>query len=357
MDRKQAGRRLAIVGDGPRAEALREAVAAEAAGVEGMVVAVPAGAPGERPLAVFDALRGLPGAADAVILADPEAPDLAALLQAEIGCPVIALAPGSGAEAARGAVRHALEAAGRGTPQRKIGIVGGVGPAATVDFFDKIVRNTPAARDQDHLKVVVEQNPQIPDRTAHLLADGPDPTLALYAACKRLEADGASLIAIPCNTAHVFVDRLQPRLAIPIVSMIGETVAAIRQRFPDVRTVGLLATTGTIRSRVYHAQAEAAGLELMTPDEAHQALVMSAIYGERGVKAGYTEGECKQALVSALAHLVERGARVVVLGCTELPLLLAESDAHAVAGRTVALLDPTAILARRCVALCRPAAP
>jgi aspartate racemase len=233
----------------------------------------------------------------------------------------------------------------------KIGVVGGVGPAATADFMQKIVRNTPAARDQDHIKLVVEQNPQIPDRTANLIGDGPDPTVALYATCKKLEAGDADLIAIPCNTAHAFVERIQPYLSIPIINMLHETVQRLRTHHAALRHVGLLATSGTLGSHVYHEAAEAAGLELLAPDDAHQAMVMSAIYGERGVKAGFTEGECRDDLMRALVHLVERGAQAVILGCTELPLLLAQSDHFAVAGTHIVLLDPTDLLARKCIAL------
>jgi aspartate racemase len=149
----------------------------------------------------------------------------------------------------------------------KVGVVGGVGPAATVDFLAKIVRNTPAGRDQEHVKVVVEQNPQIPDRTENLLGDGADPTIALYSTCKRLEAADADIIAIPCNTAHAFVERIQPYLSIPVVNMLFETVEEIRRRFPDRKRVGLLATSGTVSSRVYHDAATRAGLELLVPDE------------------------------------------------------------------------------------------
>jgi aspartate racemase len=233
----------------------------------------------------------------------------------------------------------------------RIGIVGGVGPAATVDFMDKIISNTDARRDQDHIKLVVDHNPQIPDRTAHLLGDGEDPTLALYAACKRLEANQADLIAIPCNTAHAYVERIRRQLSIPIVNMLRETVLHIGVHHPGPRRVGLLATTGTVGSRVYHEAAAGAPFELLVPDPPHQALVMRAIYGERGVKAGYLDGECRDDLMRALTHLVDAGATVVILGCTELPLLLAEDAAFAIGGREVALLDPTAILARRCVAL------
>ncbi|MDR2789095.1 MAG: aspartate/glutamate racemase family protein [Candidatus Accumulibacter sp.] len=235
----------------------------------------------------------------------------------------------------------------------KIGIVGGVGPAATVDFLDKIVRNTPARRDQEHLKVVVEQNPQIPDRTAHLLSGGADPTIALYAACKRLEADGADIVAIPCNTAHAFVARIQPFLSIPIVNMLLETVRYIQRNHGGRAKVGLLATSGTIASRVYHEVIIPAGFEVLVPDAENQHGVMNAIYGPKGVKAGFTEGECAEELRRALISLVRRGAEVIILGCTELPLILAQNEAFPAAGKTVAVLDPTDILARKCVSLGR----
>ena len=235
----------------------------------------------------------------------------------------------------------------------KIGIIGGVGPAATVDFMDKIIHRTKAKRDQDHVKMVVEHNPQIPDRTENLIGDGPDPTIPLYSACKKLEAQGADMIAIPCNTAHAFVERIQRYLSIPVVNMLFETVEYIKRRHGDRRTVGLLATSGTVASRVYHDIIEAAGLDTVVPDPVHQDLVMRAIYGEKGVKAGYTEGECKQDLLRALENVVEQGADVVILGCTELPLLLQQTEDFPVAGKSVVVLDPTDILARKCVQLSR----
>ncbi|GHU30079.1 hypothetical protein AGMMS50256_16290 [Betaproteobacteria bacterium] len=238
----------------------------------------------------------------------------------------------------------------------KIGIAGGVGPAATVDFLDKIVRNTPAKCDQEHLKVVVEQNPQIPDRTAHLVSDGADPTIALYATCRRLVDAGADIITIPCNTAHAFVARIQPFLSIPIVNMLAETAEFIRRNHGGCSKVGLLATNGTIASRVYHNVIVPAGFELIVPDAENQQRVMNAIYGPRGAKAGFTEGECVEDLLLALASLAQRGAEVILLGCTELPLLLDQNEAFPVAGKTVAVLDPTDILARKCVSLGRQAA-
>jgi len=232
----------------------------------------------------------------------------------------------------------------------KLGIVGGIGPAATVDFMRKIIRNTEASRDQDHLRLVVEHNPQIPDRTANLLGSGEDPTGALFEACLRLQDSEATLIAMPCNTAHAYIDRLQPRLAIPIINMLSETVAYIERHWQGRPTVGLLATSGTIASGVYHVAAAGRRLDLVVPDAKHQQLVMEAIYGERGVKAGHVDGDCKLALLRALSHLAGRGANVIVLGCTELPLVLEQNPRYCIDGYEVALLDPTDILARSCVA-------
>ncbi|RBH52806.1 MULTISPECIES: amino acid racemase [Pseudomonas] len=233
----------------------------------------------------------------------------------------------------------------------KLGIVGGVGPAATVDFMAKVVRHTPAGRDQDHIKMVVEQNPQIPDRTANLLFDEADPTLALYATCKRLESAGAQAIAIPCNTAHAFVERLQPYLRVPIINMLSETVEAIARQHGSGKHIGLLATSGTVQSQVYHQAARHAGLPLLIPGFDYQELVMSAIYGERGIKAGFTDGLCKEQLLLAVEHLCELGAEVIILGCTELPLVLSHCDDFQVRGHRVALVDPTSVLALRCVSL------
>ncbi|MDE1010752.1 MAG: amino acid racemase [Paraburkholderia fungorum] len=237
-------------------------------------------------------------------------------------------------------------------PERhfKVGVLGGVGPAATVDFMAKLVRNTPAARDQDHIKVMVEQNPQIPDRTEALLGGGDDPTLALYAACKTLEEGGADLIAIPCNTAHAFVERIQPSLTIPIVNMLTCTADYLREAFPGVREVGVLATSGTLASRVYETALAARGLVQIAPTESAQARLMNAIYGPCGAKAGYLSGECDDDVAAAVDDLVAQGVQVIVLGCTELPLLLRGSTLARPGRPVLRLVDPTDVLAKRCVA-------
>lgn len=233
----------------------------------------------------------------------------------------------------------------------KLGIVGGVGPAATVDFMDKVIALTKAHQDQDHIRMLVEHNPKIPDRTKNLIAKGTDPSISIYSACMKLEQGGANAIVIPCNTAHAFIDRVQPFLQIPIINMLEETAKEIVHKFPTVKQVGLLATTGTIQSKIYQNIFTQYGLEILEPNIEHQKVMMSVIYGEHGVKAGFTDGECKESLINVILHLINNGAEASILGCTELPLVIAGSDDYSLAGKLIPLLDPTKIVARKCVAL------
>ncbi|ACC74712.1 amino acid racemase [Paraburkholderia phymatum] len=232
----------------------------------------------------------------------------------------------------------------------KVGVVGGVGPAATIDFLNKVVRNTPATRDQDHIRLIVEQNPQIPDRTENLIGDGADPTVSLYATCKRLEEGDADIIAIPCNTAHAFVERIQPHLGIPIVNMLTETVRFVRESWPGYRDIGVLATSGTISSGVYEKALQSQGLRQVTPGEALQTRVMEAIYGNNGVKAGFTTGRCQEDIAAAVEGMIAEGVEIIILGCTELPLLLPLAEFIGKNGKRAWLVDPTNVLARRCIA-------
>ena len=272
-------------------------------------------------------------------------------IAAECSVPVVAI----GIDACLDHALHAFLPA-RPAPFR-VGVVGGIGPAATVDFLDKLVRTTPATSDQEHIRIVVDQNPQIPDRTAHLQGRGPDPTMALYATCRRLCAAGASVIVMPCNTAHAYLDRLRAAVPVPLIDMPAETIAALSSQAPAARRVGLLATSGTVDSGVYARAALGAGLSLLTPLPAWQDKVMNAIYGARGIKAGHREGDCVTDTLEAISHLAQRGAQAIILGCTELPLLFPGIDTLAVGGRSVPLLDPGMLAARRCVELALHHAP
>lgn len=278
--------------------------------------------------------------AEVIVPGLTEIPVLIEALRDRVGVPVI--------DSNKAYAEHALFVGGA-QPQRiyKVGVVGGVGPAATVDFMRKVVQLTKASRDQDHIKMIVEQNPQIPDRTANLLADGEDPTIALLATGKRLEAGGADVIAIPCNTAHAFVERIEAQLDVPILNMLTEVKKFIQQSLPGVSRVGLLATSGTVASRVYHEAFAESGITLIVPNEVIQERVMSSIYGGTGVKAGFTSGQCSEDLTAGIEHMLEMGAQAVILGCTELPLI--ELSAETLGA--VPLVDPTNVLAASCVSL------
>lgn len=235
----------------------------------------------------------------------------------------------------------------------KLGILGGVGPSATVDFMNKIIQHTPAKKDQDHIKMVVEQNPQIPDRTANLVKGETDPTIAMFSTCKRLEAEGADAIAIPCNTAHAFVTSIQPHLTIPIVNMLTTTAEYILKSFGKGINVGLLATNGTVQSKVYHDVLYEYGFQVTVPDEVQQRNVMESIYGEFGVKAGYSDGQCKDFILKSIEHLIDRQVDVIVLGCTELPLMFPCEDTVKYKEKEISLIDPTLILAKKIVHLAK----
>lgn len=250
-------------------------------------------------------------------------------------------------------VDWALQVCNSATVKRhpKIGIIGGLGPSATLDLMAKIVKGTKASCDQEHYKMVVEYNPQIPDRTACLLEGKEDPTIPLYKCAKQLEERDADFISVPCNTAHAFIDRIQKYVSIPFINMIDEVVIHIRKHFPLTERVGLLATSGTVATGIYARAFGDTAMELLVPDSKHQAFVMEAIYGERGVKAGHTEGEALENLLKAAECLCCQGAEVLILGCTELPLILAEDDNYTLGGRRVAIVDPTNILAGKCIRL------
>jgi aspartate racemase len=224
--------------------------------------------------------------------------------------------------------------------RRTVGVLGGMGPLATADFYAKLVRLTPARRDQDHLHVIIDSDPQIPDRTAAALGRGPDPTPTLVAAAQRLVRAGAELIAIPCNSAHAFLPDVRRAAGVPVLDIMEEVAAAAAGLRPSLRRVGLLATTATVRASLYHVALAARGISVLAPAPGGQKDVMRLIHA---VKAGDLRPAIRTRARKAVSALVRRGAEAIVLGCTELPLVVDS------AGIRVPLLDGTEILARAAV--------
>jgi len=221
-----------------------------------------------------------------------------------------------------------------------IGVLGGLGPWATLDFFEKVLRLTPARRDQDHLRILIDNNPKVPDRTPAILGRGEDPVPSLIATAKNLERAGASFLVIPCNTAHAFYDQIQAAVSIPIVHIMEEVAEAAVGEVRGLKTVGVLATVGAIRAQLYHRSFAAREVDVLQPPAPDQTLVDQAIYQ---VKAGKMGPEITRPLVGVTEGLVARGAQALVLGCTELPFVLKSTHVG------VPLFDSNLILARAAV--------
>lgn len=230
-------------------------------------------------------------------------------------------------------------------PVGVVGVLGGMGPLATVDFLHKVVDATPATCDQDHIPVVVSSIPQVPDRTAAFRRAGPSPLPALIASGRRLVAAGAELIAIPCNTAHLWFDELQPALGLPMLHIVDCALEEALAGFaPDEEArIGLLGTPATLESGLY-VQRRFAGSDRLrwlqpSADEIEHYLAA----GIRAIKANDLQRGRK--LLEEAAHLMaDRGARAIVLGCTEIPLVLSSANSP------IPVIDATAALARKAVA-------
>ncbi|MBM3312269.1 MAG: aspartate/glutamate racemase family protein, partial [Candidatus Aminicenantes bacterium] len=205
---------------------------------------------------------------------------------------------------------------------KTIGILGGMGPEATLYFLNLIVKNTAAAKDQDHIPILVWNDPTIPPRTEAILGSGPSPLPKLLAGVKTLERGGASLIVIPCITAHYYAPQVKLRARVPFVDLIDESAAWAVKAVPGLASAALLASSGTVRSGLFHQAFKRHKVEILSPDEADQKLVMEAIFGSRGVKAGTTGGAPRRTILSIARKLVRRGAQAVIAGCTEVPLVL-----------------------------------
>ncbi len=223
-----------------------------------------------------------------------------------------------------------------------VGVLGGMGPDATARLFQLLIEATPAARDQDHLRILIDNNAKVPDRTAAILGKGPDPLPYLEASARTLEAAGADFLVMPCNTAHHWLGELRQRVGVPVLDMVAETASAVRNHKPAIERVGLLATSGTLRVHLYPEALARVGVEVMDTTPEEQDGVMATIYG---IKAG--DRSVGATLVRIGKSLLGRGAQGLILGCTELSLV------DEMRGLGCPLFDPLTIVARRAVELAK----
>jgi aspartate racemase len=219
-----------------------------------------------------------------------------------------------------------------------------MGPDATVDFMAKVIALTDAERDQDHVQMLVDHNPHVPNRQAAILADGEDPGPVLAEMASRLEASGADFLVMPCNTAYVFEEAIIAATKVPLISIIAESIAAVRESAPDATAVGVLATDGCLQTGIYQSGIEAAGMTAVLPVAGEMEQIMVLI---NAIKAG-NQGTAAGAGLKSLAEaLITRGADAIIAGCTEIPLVLTDEMVK------VPLVSSTDALALKTVRLAR----
>ncbi len=221
---------------------------------------------------------------------------------------------------------------------RTIGILGGMGPMATCDLMKKIIEQTDASCDQEHLRICVDSNTNIPDRTAAILGHGENPVPEMVKSAVYLQSMGADVLIMPCNTAHFFIKEVQKFVNIPILNMTAEAASYLKEK--NVKTAAILATDGTIKSELYHKALLNADILPVVPNKEEQKIITSIIYDY--VKAGKNHPYEKE-LKQMEARFIASGVEALILGCTELPIAFSSFSS------SIPTVDPTLILARAAI--------
>jgi aspartate racemase len=233
-------------------------------------------------------------------------------------------------------------------PVHIVGVLGGMGPAATIDFMAKVLRHSQATRgaggrEQDDVRLIVDSNPWVPDRNAAVAGTGPSPGPFLAQMARGLERAGADFLVMPCNAAHAFTADIVASTALPLVHLIRETAQVVQRGYPEARRVGVLAVSGTAEAHLYERALEPLGIAAIVPEDDARKAFMEGVWA---IKAG--DFDTGRRIVRQSAQtLVDSGAQLVIAGCTEVPLVLGPDDLP------VPLIDATDVLARRTVAYAR----
>ena len=219
--------------------------------------------------------------------------------------------------------------------KKTLGILGGMGPLATSKLFDKILLLTDASSDQEHLDIIIYNKSTIPDRTKFIKGTGEDPTHKLIYVSKQLELAGAGYLVMPCNTAHFFYNEIIKHIKIPFISMIEETVNYITKEYPQENQIGILATEGTIITKIYDKAFANSSIKLIKPSYEDQKVVSKLIYD---IKKGHGDLNIKR-FIEIIKKMKNNGVTLFILGCTEL------SVAHEMFNINVSCVDPLEVIA------------
>ncbi len=207
---------------------------------------------------------------------------------------------------------------------RVLGVLGGMGPLASAEFMRRLTLLTPAGRDQDHVPAVLWSDPRVPDRTAARLSGGEDPLPALLRGIRGLEAAGCDAVAIPCNTAHGWFEAMRAATRLPILHIVDAAAAELERLGVAEGPVGVMGTAGTLAMGLYQERLAARGWTCLVPTPGEMAALVTPAIAE--VKANRV-ADAYAPLAEAAGRLAARGARAVVLGCTEIPLGIAAGPA------------------------------
>jgi len=225
--------------------------------------------------------------------------------------------------------------------EKMLGVIGGLGPMATAYFMELVTDMTDAATDQEHLRMLIYSAPSIPDRTRYILDNtSENPLPEMLRIGNVLANQGAERIAIPCVTAHYFFEQLESGIGVPVINGVRETALHLKNH--GITKAGIMATDGTVSSRVFHRELEKCGIAAVTPSAQRQADVMSLIFDD--IKAGKPVDLKKFEKIAA--QLRENGAQAIILGCTELSLIKRD---HAIGA---GFLDAMEILAQQAILQC-----
>lgn len=229
-------------------------------------------------------------------------------------------------------------------PSKTVGVLGGMGPAATLDFFQRILAASNAPRDSEHIRMIIDCNPFVPDRNAAVAGTGPSSGPALADMARGLERAGAELLVMPCNTAHAFLADIRTATPLPVISIIDVTVEALVSDNSKPRRAGILATTGCVDAGLYQNALDRVGVAPVVPSGEARDLFMAVL---KRIKAGDVGISTKSEMLRVARALLNDGAEALIAGCTEVPLVLDQSDLD------VPLLNSTDCLVEATIAAAR----
>jgi len=207
-------------------------------------------------------------------------------------------------------------------PKKIVGILGGMGPLSTIELIKRVVEKTPVKKEQDHIRMLMDNRPEIPDRTDFILGKGPSPVPMLQESATMLEKWGVDFLAMPCNSAHAFIEQIREAINIPVLDMIDLVRLELEKNFSPGASVGLLTTTGALRSKLHHNYL--VQFSIITPEpDIQEKLVMGTVYGENGIKALGKTPENQKKLLEVIDLLIKGQPKAIIAGCTEVELALA----------------------------------